>query len=106
VQEENLIHLDKVKYFLATAPSIWPPPASGSTNGSGSFTDSSGSLHSSVNHFLLPSIEYVTCVLWNHRYHILGTDIVRALAFRFEALGRPVIDMKKFGGGIFSDLRS
>ncbi|KAJ8583958.1 STE-domain-containing protein [Rhizopogon salebrosus TDB-379] len=40
-----------------------------------------------MNRFLLPSTEYVTCVPWNLRYHITGTDIVRALAFRFEASG-------------------
>ncbi|KAJ8596432.1 STE-domain-containing protein [Rhizopogon salebrosus TDB-379] len=93
-EKENLIHLDKLKYFLATAPSMWPPPASGSPHSSGSLTDSSGSFHSSMNRFLLPSTEYVTCVLWNHCYHIMGTD-TRALAFCFEAFGRPVIGMKK-----------
>jgi hypothetical protein len=37
---------------------------------------------------------------------IAGTDLVRALAFRFEAFWRPVVNMKKFGEGTFSDLRS
>ncbi|KAJ7930601.1 hypothetical protein B0H13DRAFT_1595172, partial [Mycena leptocephala] len=37
--------------------------------------------------FLLPSQEYVSCVLWNGLYHITGTDIVRALVFRFEVGG-------------------
>ena len=32
--------------------------------------------------------EYVTCVLWGGLYHITGTDIVRALVFRFEAFGK------------------
>lgn len=31
--------------------------------------------------------EYVTCVLWSGLYHITGTDIVRALVFRFAAFG-------------------
>ena len=31
--------------------------------------------------------EYVSCVLWSGLYHITGTDIVRALVFRFEAFG-------------------
>lgn len=56
-------------------------------------------------------------------YHITGTDIVRALVFRyvtnkiyhkpinliqlrFEAFGRPVRNMKKFEEGVFSDLRN
>lgn len=50
--------------------------------------------------------EYVTCVLWSGLYHITGTDIVRALVFRFEAFGRPVRNMKKFEEGVFSDLRN
>ena len=40
--------------------------------------------HPALNRFLLPNHEYVTCVLWNGLYHISGTDIVRALVFRFE----------------------
>ncbi|KAH7912061.1 STE like transcription factor-domain-containing protein [Hygrophoropsis aurantiaca] len=59
-----------------------------------------------MKRFLLPSSEYVTCVLWSGLYHITGTDIVRALVFRFEAFGRPVKNMKKFEEGVFSDLRN
>jgi transcription factor STE12 len=53
-----------------------PPgnPADGYTQG----------IHPSLNRFMLPSQEFVTCVLWNGLYHITGTDIVRALVFRFE----------------------
>lgn len=39
-------------------------------------------------------------------FHITGTDIVRCLAFRFHAFGRPVKNSKKFEEGIFSDLRN
>ena len=39
-------------------------------------------------------------------FHITGTDIVRCLAFRFQAFGRPVKNAKKFEEGIFSDLRN
>jgi hypothetical protein len=39
-------------------------------------------------------------------FHISGTDIVRCLAFRFQAFGRPVKNSKKFEEGIFSDLRN
>lgn len=39
-------------------------------------------------------------------FHISGTDIVRCLAFRFQAFGRPVRNTKKFEEGIFSDLRN
>ncbi|KJA17113.1 hypothetical protein HYPSUDRAFT_109441, partial [Hypholoma sublateritium FD-334 SS-4] len=59
-----------------------------------------------LNRFLLPNQEYVTCVLWKGLYHITGTDIVRALVYRFEAFGRPVRNMKKFEEGVFSDLRN
>ncbi|RPD52567.1 STE-domain-containing protein [Lentinus tigrinus ALCF2SS1-6] len=59
-----------------------------------------------MNRFLLPNFEYVSCVLWGGLYHITGTDIVRALVFRFEAFGRPVRHMKKFEEGVFSDLRN
>ncbi len=45
-------------------------------------------------------------MLWSGLYHITGTDIVRALVFRFEAFGRPVRNMKKFEEGVFSDLRN
>lgn len=39
-------------------------------------------------------------------FHVSGTDIVRCLAFRFQAFGRPVKNSKKFEEGIFSDLRN
>ena len=48
-------------------------------------------------------------LLTTHRsnlFHISGTDIVRCLAFRFQAFGRPVKNPKKFEEGIFSDLRN
>ena len=64
------------------------------------------SAHPALNRFLLPNAEYVSCVLWGGLYHITGTDIVRALVFRFEAFGRPVRNMKKFEEGVFSDLRN
>ncbi|KAJ3981268.1 hypothetical protein F5890DRAFT_1418024 [Lentinula detonsa] len=42
--------------------------------------------HPALNRFLLPTQEYVTCVYWNGLYHITGTDIVRALVFRYVSL--------------------
>ena len=108
-EQENLVLLDNLKYFLVTAPSRWSSTTSGSTQNDSFPVDSSGhpaSSHPSMNRFLLPSSEYVTCVFWNNQYHITGTDIVRALVFRFEAFGRPVRNMKKFEEGIFSDLRN
>ncbi|GFZ49115.1 Protein STE12 [Saitozyma sp. JCM 24511] len=64
--------------------------------------------HPNINRFKLPGGEYVSCVFWNGLYHMTGTDIVRALTFRFEAFSRPVQShkLKKFEEGIFSDLRN
>lgn len=76
-----------VKYFLISAPVDWQPDQY-------------------IRRFLLPTGEYVSCVLWNNLYHISGTDIVRCLSFRFQAFGRPVKNSKKFEEGIFSDLRN
>jgi len=76
-----------VKYFLLSAPVDWQPDQY-------------------IRRFLLPTGEYVSCVLWNNLFHISGTDIVRCLSFRFQAFGRPVKNPKKFEEGIFSDLRN
>ncbi|TFK26980.1 STE-domain-containing protein [Coprinopsis marcescibilis] len=53
----------------------------------GSFSNQTGQNapgHPQLNRFMLPTQEFVTCVLWKGLYHITGTDIVRALVFRFE----------------------
>ncbi|KAI1790836.1 hypothetical protein LXA43DRAFT_462988 [Ganoderma leucocontextum] len=106
-ERELLAHLDRLKFFLATAPSRWN--SENGFNGPDPSTVPAGhphSAHPALNRFLLPNSEYVTCVLWGGLYHITGTDIVRALVFRFEAFGRPVRNMKKFEEGVFSDLRN
>lgn len=82
-----LQQVDNLKYFLISAPVDWTPDQF-------------------IRRFLLPTGEYVSCVLWNNLFHISGTDIVRCLAFRFQAFGRPVKNSKKFEEGIFSDLRN
>ncbi|KAI0857974.1 STE like transcription factor [Xylaria cubensis] len=82
-----LQQVDNLKYFLISAPVDWQ-------------TDQY------IRRFLLPTGEYVSCVLWNNLFHISGTDIVRCLSFRFQAFGRPVRNSKKFEEGIFSDLRN
>lgn len=104
-----MAQLDRLKYFLATAPSRWPSPGSSRSTDNPSGDPASvthTSSHPCMNRFLLPSSEYVSCVLWSGTYHITGTDIVRALVYRFEAFGRPVRNMKKFEEGVFSDLRN
>lgn len=109
-KERELIgHLDRLKYFLATAPSRWStddPHAAAAAAAAGLPIGHPSSTHPALNRFLLPNSEYVSCVLWGGLYHITGTDIVRALVFRFEAFGRPVRNMKKFEEGVFSDLRN
>ncbi|KAH7882740.1 STE-12 alpha [Phlebopus sp. FC_14] len=110
-EQQNLAHLDGLKYFLATAPSRWSSSDSSCLpdDSPGHVSNTQGhisSSHPSMNRFLLPSSEFVTCVLWSDQYYITGTDIVRALVFRFEAFGRPVRNMKKFEEGVFSDLRN
>ncbi|KAI4131136.1 MAG: hypothetical protein LQ347_003102 [Umbilicaria vellea] len=82
-----LNQVDNLKYFLISAPVDWTP-------------------EQYIRRFLLPTGEYVSCVLWNNLFHISGTDIVRCLSFRFQAFGRPVKNSKKFEEGIFSDLRN
>ncbi|EGF98701.1 Zn-finger, C2H2 type-transcription factor [Melampsora larici-populina 98AG31] len=98
-QQSMLEAVDKLKFFLATAP--------------GSFDSSPYDPNDPVareerclNRFQLPTGELISCVLWNGLYHVSGTDIVRALHFRFAAFGRPVRNAKKFEEGIFSDLRN
>ena len=83
----SMIAHSAVKYFLISAPVDWQPDQY-------------------IRRFLLPTGEYVSCVLWNNLFHISGTDIVRCLSFRFQAFGRPVKNSKKFEEGIFSDLRN
>ncbi|EFR00698.1 transcription factor steA [Nannizzia gypsea CBS 118893] len=82
-----LQQVDNLKYFLISAPVDWTPDQL-------------------IRRFLLPTGDYVSCVLWNNLFHISGTDIVRCLSFRFQAFGRPVKNTKKFEEGIFSDLRN
>ncbi|KAJ6620416.1 hypothetical protein B0H10DRAFT_2215942 [Mycena sp. CBHHK59/15] len=106
---ERLAYLDRLKFFLATAPSRWDVDDAADGGLAASLAHqptSTPTTHPALNRFLLPSQEYVSCVLWNGLYHITGTDIVRALVFRFEAFARPVRNMKKFEEGVFSDLRN
>ncbi|KAL1408449.1 hypothetical protein Q8F55_005261 [Vanrija albida] len=84
--------LCRLLFFLATAPTKW------SSLPQSHLPD--------LSKFRLPNGEDVACVLWNGLYHITGTDIVRALLFRFEAFGRPVKHTKKWEEGVFSDLRN
>ncbi|KAK7045984.1 hypothetical protein VNI00_006979 [Paramarasmius palmivorus] len=98
-EQQKLAHLDKLKLFLATAPSRW-------NTASIQHPHAPSYAHPALNRFLLPSQEFVTCVLWSGKCYITGTDIIRVLAFRFEAFGRPVRNIAKFEKGVLSDLRN
>ncbi|KAG5353081.1 hypothetical protein C0989_010463 [Termitomyces sp. Mn162] len=129
--KERLAELDRLKFFLATAPSRWDLPNNGDQPNNATLNSHDQSLSdlypslsytnsllgmyqggpnredpSLFNRFLLPSGEYISCVLWKGIYYITGRDIVRALIFRFEASGRPVHNMKKFEDGVISDLHN
>ncbi|TYJ51172.1 hypothetical protein B9479_008273, partial [Cryptococcus floricola] len=107
-RESQLVkHLNRLQFFLATAPTRWMGSEDSATKHRPSLVDTSlSSPHPNLNKFLLPNGEHVACVFWNGLYHITGTDIVRALVFRFEAFSRPVRNVKKFEEGVFSDLRN
>ncbi|ODO03103.1 60S ribosomal protein L39 [Cryptococcus amylolentus CBS 6273] len=107
-RESQLVkHLSRLQFFLATAPTRWMGSEDSATKHRPSLVDASlSSPHPNLNKFLLPNGEHVACVFWNGLYHITGTDIVRALVFRFEAFSRPVRNVKKFEEGVFSDLRN
>ncbi|KAI9283377.1 STE like transcription factor-domain-containing protein [Sporodiniella umbellata] len=88
--DDNLLdrqsQMDEMVHFLSTAPHQWESQA--------------------LKAFQLPNGENISCVLWDDLFYISGTDIVRSLIFRFHAFGRPVVNMKKFEEGLFSDLRN
>ncbi|WVQ97781.1 hypothetical protein IAU59_004895 [Kwoniella sp. CBS 9459] len=107
-RESQLVkHLSRLQFFLATAPTRWMGADEGAIRATSPFQSGSlSSPHPNLNRFLLPNGEHVACVFWNGLYHITGTDIVRALVFRFEAFSRPVKNIKKFEEGVFSDLRN
>lgn len=96
IEQDRLAHLDRLKFFLATAPSRWDSAAANAAPQPGTESANNAAMglvepayphappHPYLNRFLLPNQEFVTCVLWKGLYHITGTDIVRALVFRFE----------------------
>ncbi|OAV93192.1 hypothetical protein PTTG_05606 [Puccinia triticina 1-1 BBBD Race 1] len=98
-QQSMLEAVDKLKYFLATAPTSFDTSPYDQQ-------DPVAREERCLNRFQLPTGELISCVYWNGLYHVSGTDIVRALHFRFAAFGRPVRNAKKFEEGIFSDLRN
>jgi hypothetical protein len=80
--------IEQLKLFLATAPTEWHDPTQ------------------KIKKLQLPNNETIHCILHRNIFHITGTDIVKCLAFRFQCIGRPVKNAKKFEEGVFSDLRN
>ena len=83
----NVENFENFKLFLSTAPVNW-------------------NTSDALKRFQLPNGETVSCILWNELFHITGTDIVKSILYRFECLGRKIVNQKKFEEGIFSDLRN
>ncbi|KAG4088873.1 STE-domain-containing protein [Neocallimastix lanati (nom. inval.)] len=59
-----------------------------------------------IRRFQLYEHDYVSCVFWENQHYITGTDIVKAITFRFKIQGHEIKNVKKFEEGIFSDLRN
>ena len=55
--------------------------------------------------FQMENGESISCILWQGKCFITGTDVVKILVYRFHKFGRPVMNLKKFEEGVFSDLR-
>lgn len=89
VQEE----LQKLKNWVDTAPELLQKQLKSAEE-------------AGILRYTLINGDVITCVYWNHRYFITGTDIVKILKWRFHAHNRPIHNMKKFEEGIFSDLRN
>ncbi len=56
--------------------------------------------------FRMGNGEVIACVSWDNRYYITGTDILRIVKARLEAMGHQIYNRKKFEEGVFSDLRN
>lgn len=97
-ERSQLTQLDALRLFLLTAPARWTSSSSSST--------STSPPPPALHRYSLPGGEPVSCVRWRGLFYVTGTDVVRALVFRFAAFGRPVRHMKKFEEGVFSDLRN
>ncbi|KAJ1796851.1 hypothetical protein LPJ59_003497, partial [Coemansia sp. RSA 2399] len=90
--------------FLANAPSLFGEEATMDEEIDPDIA--AGTHHGAIRHFDFSNGDILSCVRWDSQYHITSTDIIRALVHRFQDIGRPVVNMKKFEEGVFSDLRS
>lgn len=79
----------ELRNFLTNAPRLWTSPSD-----------------PPVRKFKMANGEEISCVFWKGRFFITGTDVVKILIFRFQQLGRGILNPKKFEEGVFSDLRN
>ncbi|KAJ2316969.1 hypothetical protein IWW52_003373 [Coemansia sp. RSA 2704] len=89
--------------FLVNAPSLFDEEA---TQDEDVEPDIACGPHSgAIRRFQFDNGDKLSCVRWDSQFHITSTDIIRALVHRFEGIKRPVVNIKKFEEGVFSDLR-
>ncbi|KAJ2618124.1 hypothetical protein H4S08_000048 [Coemansia sp. RSA 1365] len=90
--------------FLANAPSLFGDEASQDEEIDPDIAR--GKHEGAIRRFDFDDGDMLSCIRWDSQFHITSTDIIRALVHRFRDIKRPVLNMKKFEEGVFSDLRS
>ncbi|KAJ2785625.1 hypothetical protein H4R18_000441 [Coemansia javaensis] len=89
--------------FLATAPSLFGDEATQDEEVDPDIAR--GKHQGAIRCFGFENGDTLSCVRWDSQFHITSTDIIRALVHRFADIQRPVVNIKKFEEGVFSDLR-
>ncbi|KAL1915460.1 uncharacterized protein VTP21DRAFT_6584 [Calcarisporiella thermophila] len=84
-EEARMEQSEQLRYFLATAP-----------------TSLTG--ESSIKRHPAGDAGHIACVLWHNLFHITSRDIYRALHFRFETLGRMVVNEEQLESEVFAAL--
>ncbi|KAJ1864910.1 hypothetical protein LPJ73_000160 [Coemansia sp. RSA 2703] len=89
--------------FLANAPSLFGEEATQDEEIDPDITN--GKHKGGLRRFDFENGDKLSCIRWDSRFHITSTDIIKVLVHRFQDIKRPVVNMKKFEEGVFSDLR-
>ncbi|KAJ2788237.1 hypothetical protein GGI15_000042 [Coemansia interrupta] len=89
--------------FLANAPSLFGEEATQDEEIDPDITN--GKHGGGLRRFDFENGDQLSCIRWDSRFHITSTDIIKVLVHRFQDIQRPVVNMKKFEEGVFSDLR-
>ncbi|KAJ1641970.1 hypothetical protein LPJ64_006134, partial [Coemansia asiatica] len=90
--------------FLVNAPKLFSEEATSEEEVDPDIA--SGEHGGAIRRFGFDNGDKLSCIRWDTRFHITSTDIIKALVHRFKDIHRPVVNMKKFEEGVFSDLRS